>query len=473
MRARLIALFAAALAVSGPASAQDPRFSPAVDVTDQVVLNGIVNVARAVSDGPGWLVIHVDGGGAPGPVAGVAALQPGENPAVEVRIDTAMLTPVLYAMLHTDDGQIGAYEFDGQSGLDNPVSAGGQVIAPAFSIAALDVTDQRIDDGQLRVRAVTAAVPLWVVIHSDADGAPGPVLGHTALPAGTSSSIAVPIAEAGRTATLWPMLHVDDGAPGVYEFDGQSGRDNPVIVSGVTATGRVWTVPHARVPNQIILRADNAPPAPAGHDPVLRVDSTLCDGPCFMVVHTDGGGMPGPAAGFVALPDGLSEHYTVPLNMGAPVTAVLWPMLHADDGTVGTYEFDGQSGRDNPIMVDGAVVTFPIHAAPMLQIDDQPAADGIIRVAQALTDSPGWLVIHQDSDGAPGPVLGFAALRSGLTRTLTVTVDAAAAGARVFPMLHFDSGAAGVYEFGSVPGADVPVVLAGRVITSPSAIPAP
>ena len=56
----------------------------------------------------------------------------GENTDVVVAVDAAGVTPVLYAMLHTDAGTVGTYEFPGE---DGPVSgADGNVITPAFNV---------------------------------------------------------------------------------------------------------------------------------------------------------------------------------------------------------------------------------------------------------------------------------------------------------------------------------------------------
>jgi hypothetical protein len=49
-----------------------------------------------------------------------------------VDINTAGVTPTLYAMLHTDAGELGAWEFPG--GPDVPVKARDVVITPAFQV---------------------------------------------------------------------------------------------------------------------------------------------------------------------------------------------------------------------------------------------------------------------------------------------------------------------------------------------------
>jgi hypothetical protein len=55
----------------------------------------------------------------------------GENTAVTVEVDGAAATDTLYAMLHTDAGQVGVYEFPGD---DGPVRVDDAVITPAFNV---------------------------------------------------------------------------------------------------------------------------------------------------------------------------------------------------------------------------------------------------------------------------------------------------------------------------------------------------
>jgi hypothetical protein len=56
----------------------------------------------------------------------------GENPHVVVAIpDASKVTQKLYAMLHTDKGVVGKYEFPGA---DVPVQLNGQLVNPSFMI---------------------------------------------------------------------------------------------------------------------------------------------------------------------------------------------------------------------------------------------------------------------------------------------------------------------------------------------------
>jgi hypothetical protein len=440
--------------------------TPAISVAAQFIENGLVHIDRVTSLTPGWVVIHIAQDGSPGPVAGYAPVGPGTTENVRVRIDPLLATPTLYAMLHTDDGEIGVYEFDGQSGLDNPVSVDGAIVTPAFGATVIAMSDQFPLDNAVTVDSVTTDTGGWLVIHTDGGGVPGQVIGQAAVSAGTTANVRVPITEGYGNFAVWPMLHVDTGTVGAYEFGAVEGADSPVIINGEVATVQVYTVPHMRVSPQIVLRGD----ATGGANLEFTVESALVAGPGWLVVHLDNGGAPGPVAGAAPLAQGVNRDVRVELAGDISLTPVLWPMLHDDTGTVGEYEFDGQNGLDLPVSVMDVVQTQPVSVAPSLSFVDQPILDGAITITSALIDGPGWLVIHADENGAPGRVLAQARLNAGLNEDIAFTFDGLEPNTRVFPMLHYDTGALGVYEFGTVEGADLPVTFNGSVVVAPLAI---
>lgn len=108
--------------------------APSVTVDDQPIKNGTVTVARVVAFEPGWIVIHADANGKPGPILGYTAVKPGENMNVVVNIDEAKATSRLHAMLHVDRGEMGMFEFPG--GPDVPVKVGGKVVNVPFNVVA-------------------------------------------------------------------------------------------------------------------------------------------------------------------------------------------------------------------------------------------------------------------------------------------------------------------------------------------------
>lgn len=96
---------------------------------------------------------------------------------------------------------------------------------------SISVEDQSGDGTTVAVTSVTIeGADGWVVVHLDDDGGPGAVLGQVAVAEGTSTDVQVPLDERlASDATVWPMLHVDAGTPGTYEFPG---ADTPVTVDG-------------------------------------------------------------------------------------------------------------------------------------------------------------------------------------------------------------------------------------------------
>lgn len=120
------------------------QVTPSVTVNDQAIQNDTVTIQQVVSDGPGWIVIHTDQNGAPGPVIGHEAVSDGENNNVVVTIETAQATSTLYAMLHTDAGTAGTYEFPGA---DVPVSVAGQTVTTPFSVTGLGGAEELPETG--------------------------------------------------------------------------------------------------------------------------------------------------------------------------------------------------------------------------------------------------------------------------------------------------------------------------------------
>lgn len=126
----------------------------------------------------------------------------------------------------TDDGTDDTAADDGAAD-----DGGGEVTG------SLEASDQESDGTTLTVDAVSIeGSPGWVSVHADLDGAPGPIVGNAEIPEGESTDVEVTFDEPQEGGTFWPMLHVDAGEVGTYEFP--DGPDVPV-----TADGEVVVVP--------------------------------------------------------------------------------------------------------------------------------------------------------------------------------------------------------------------------------------
>jgi plastocyanin len=323
---------------------------PSVTVQGQAVVDGKVTIAEVVSDGPGWLVVHAQVDGKPGPVLGYSPVKDGVNSDVIVELDVANATETLYAMLHTDAGQTGTYEFPGP---DGPVSIDGQVVTPAFQVSglamlipAVSVSDQEIAAGSVTVAEVVSDGPGWLVVHAQADGKPGPVLGYSPVKAGVNSDVVVQLDIANATETLYAMLHTDAGQVGTYEFPG---NDVPVTVEEqvVTPAFQVSGLSSAAVmvEDQEIT------------DGTVTIAEVVSDGPGWLVVHAQLDGKPGPVLGYSPVKDGVNSDVVVELDM-ANATGTLYAMLHTDAGQTGTYEFPGD---DAPVKAGENIVMAPFN----------------------------------------------------------------------------------------------------------------
>lgn len=76
----------------------------------------------------------------------------------------------------------------------------------------------------------------------------------------------------------------------------------------------------------------------------------------------------------------------------------------------------------------------------------------------------GWIAVHSDLAGKPGPVVGQVQVKKGATPNVKVTLDKKVATGAFWPMLHVDDHAVGTYEFPKVPGADLPVKSGSDIV---------
>jgi hypothetical protein len=411
--AMLVALLALMLAVSVGAQEATPEATPegdtevqageqatdpALTVADQISVNGMAVIASVTSDVAGFVVIHADKNGVPHHVVGVAPIPAGTTENVSVMIDGAMATPTLHAMLHVDDSTAGVFEWAQNPAADAPLTGS----YTTFTVAAIVAFDQQPIENTVIVAAAILAEGGWLVVHADASGQPGPVLGQAPLVPGTNPAVIVPLLAEGQTPVLWPMLHFDTNELGAYEFGQVEGADAPVAINEQIAMRPInlaaaptllladgtplesTTVPYIiPAPNQTL---DTATPGATGE---LRIDSALSVGAGVIDVHADEGGHPGASLGHLVVPDGESASVAVPLapppslpDMTLP--ALVWAMLHSDTNANGQYEYLKIPGVDLPVVYNGAVVTIPTQVG-MTEGDDQAGVGGAMAGTEEAT----------------------------------------------------------------------------------------
>ena len=125
-------------ALIGTAFAQTSPFTPEIFTVDQDVVDGTVRVVRVTANEAGFVVIHADDNGSPGPGIGYAPVPAGVSANVIVPIDVEAATDTLYAMLHVDGGEADVYEGPGDP--DGPVMRGDAVVVHPFAMTGEKTT---------------------------------------------------------------------------------------------------------------------------------------------------------------------------------------------------------------------------------------------------------------------------------------------------------------------------------------------
>jgi predicted lipoprotein with Yx(FWY)xxD motif len=487
--------------------------SPSVTVKDQQYDGTTVVVADVYSQGPGWMVIHNQVNGALGPQIGHTHINSGDNKNVAVKIDPTQATTVMYAMLHTDAGVVGKYEYPGA---DVPTMLNGEMIAPLFTATVysdavkitpdIEVVDQNIANGKVTLASVSSRGPGWVtILKQDADGKPGSEIGYTAVKSGISQNVVVNIDATKATPILFAMLHTDAGAIGKYEYPGP---DAPQLANGqivspsfnTTEMAASMTTPTADInayPMASMQSSTSTPVPGAGMvmatpsgsvSPMVKVsdqslvngtvivDEVVSVGPGWIVIYTtNANGQPNQPIGHAAVKDGdnLSVMVTVDPTLAQ---GTLYAQLQVDSGTVGTFEYPGP---DEPVMMGvqmisstfkiltanpTGVTAFPGILQPSITVSNQAIENATVTVDQVVSNRNWWLVIHrQNPDGSMGEYIGATLVKNGVSTNVVVKIDLSRATPALYAMLHEDHGVIGKLEF---PGPDVPVMVHGQMITT-------
>jgi hypothetical protein len=221
---------------------------------DQDLVNGVVYVESITLEEDGYVVVHASNEDGDGPQVPEIISQPvylgaGTYPNVGVPLKddvTVEAGDVLWVMLHEDTGEEGVYEFDGNNGLDQPLTNDGEVVVTSITIndvteaamsGMLTVNDQPIVDNTITVESINVDMDGWVVVHATNEAGDGPqvpeiITEPVYLEAGDNTDVVVTFTEDASVAagdTVWVMLHNDTGVVEMYEFDNMNGLDLPLF----------------------------------------------------------------------------------------------------------------------------------------------------------------------------------------------------------------------------------------------------
>lgn len=469
-------------------------------VANQTLENNMLTISNVNMSEDGWVVIHRDNGSG-GPMVPDIISKPkmvmaGTSSDVMIELKDGVEIQdgeTLWVMLHTDDGEIGTYEFDGSNGLDAPIMNGDNIVTKSFMVnvaaptGSLMADSQMVMDNKIIVSSITLDQGGFVVIHADTgDGAPmvPEIISEPLyLDAGTHTDVEVTLKEDANVHAgdmVWVMLHTDNGTAEEYEFDGENGLDGPIIVDGniVMSSIAITGVQDGDVYGTLMVEDQ------ALTNNTVTVKSISLDQDGWVVIHADTGSdapvVPAIISEPVYLKAGTYNNVEVPLKETANISMndKVWVMLHTDTGVEGTYEFDGSNGLDGPIVVDGNIVMSQLTLTDVtteaitgsLEVSDQAVSDNMITVSSITLAHDGWVVIHADT-GSGAPVVPDIIsepvyLEAGTTTDVKVSFKESAdvkTGDTLWVMLHNDTGAKGVYEFDGMNGLDLPIVVDGNI----------
>ncbi len=357
-----------------------PTGSIVVD-SEEMVEGGMLTINAVSMSNPGWVVIHRDNNGAPmvPEIISVPKMVE-ENTTSDVVIELKDGEEVedgetLWVMLHTDDGVIGEYEFNGTNGLDAPITnEAGDIVTESFMVSlanAVTANEQDLVNGVVNVESIKLEQDGYVVIHASNEAGDGPMVPQIIskpvyLEAGEYENVGVPLTDDANVEAgdvLWIMLHNDTGEEQVYEFDGVNGLDLPVmdgeniVMTSVTITDVTTAAMSGTIDVEDQALVDNT----------ITVDNIFVDMDGYVVVHASNAEGSGPMVPeiisvpvYVEAGDNPSVEITFTEDANVEVGDTVWVMLHDDTGVEMVYEFDGVNGLDLPLMDDDGIVVTPI-----------------------------------------------------------------------------------------------------------------
>jgi uncharacterized surface protein with fasciclin (FAS1) repeats len=380
------------------------------------------------------------------------------------------------------------------------IIAGPMMVSAQFTPEVF-VIDQDIVDGSVNVTRATINGDGWVVIHVDADGAPGDVIGYAHLMDGVNANVKVDVDAGAATDTLHAMLHVDGGEVGAYEFPGPDEPltvDDAIVMMPFEVTGTSDTVigtARAAGGFETLLAAIDA----AGLTKTLQGA-----GPFTVFAPTDDA--------FAALPEGtvdalledvetLSQiltYHVLPEKVmaadladgqeaatvqGDNVTFGVGDDVTINDAVISATDIEAANGVihviDSVILPQAVAEALGLGAEEAAPAEEEeapevPAAveasrqesDGasvVVDMVEAAQD--GWLSIRANDAFQPGAVLGVVPVTAGVSEGVEVPLDEALSeSGMVFASLHVDDGEIGTFEF---PDADPVAMYQNSPVNAP------
>ena len=113
-----------------------------------------------------------------------------------------------------------------------------------------------------------------------------------------------------------------------------------------------------------------------------------------------------------------------------------------------------------------ALIAFAVlsrnNIVPRVQVNDQTIKDSQIIVAEVDAVALSWLVIQTETNGAPGPVIGYTKINKGSNKNVVVQIDAQKSTPKLFAMIHEDNCEKGKFDFHN---NDIPLLYKGEMVS--------
>ena len=319
---------------------------PEIVVTNQVITeDGRFLINSVTATNPGWLLVYSDDEGATGALLGLAQVEAGQNLGVAVQIPWREATNELHVLLAEDNGRANLYE----SEQDLPVLVAGVPVMATFSASLptdIFILDQPVLDGKVVIERITMREQGWVVVHPDADGQLGLIVGFAFLEAGVNEQIEVELLANTITPQMYVKLHEDTNR--IDEFDYPDG-DNPLFVDERFFPPE----PFRTDAGSYLITRDQ------GVGTAVTIPLVVVDADSWLVIY-DNAQQTDPL-GFAWLPAGINRNVQVDITaMQAGDT--LYGTLHADSDT--PQEFDFPDGNDLPLQRNRNFIQSPFLLLP-------------------------------------------------------------------------------------------------------------
>ena len=161
---------------------------------------------------------------------------------------------------------------------------------------------------------------------------------------------------------------------------------------------------------------------------------------------------------------GISACGTSSTPAAAPTTPAAAPSTSSGSGSGSGYGSAPTSAAPSSAAPSAAAVPT---ATGTLSAADQVGNGKSVMVASVDLQAGGkggWVALHADLNGKPGPVKYEVAVPAGASTNVTIPTPGGIPTGAYWPMLHVDDHTVGTYEFPQVPGADLPAMANGMVV---------